>query len=102
MSVFAWPRGHSRRFRDDLLTAEPEFTSAEIGPGDDFLLMACDGVWDVLGKEEAVDHARKFFDEVRVRSAFRCNDDDDDDGARIFRGLSAMLLHLALRLPGLC
>lgn len=65
MTVFSWPHGHSGEFRDDLLTAEPEFQSTEIGPEDEFLLMACDGLWDVLGKQEAVYHARAFFDEVR-------------------------------------
>lgn len=64
MTVFSWPHGHSGEFRDDLLTAEPEFASTEIGPEDEFLLMACDGLWDVLGKDEAVEHAKKFFDEV--------------------------------------
>lgn len=69
MTVFSWPHGHSGEFRDDLLTPEPEFQSTEIDRGDEFLLMACDGLWDVLGKDEAVEHARKFFDEVKSLSA---------------------------------
>lgn len=64
MTVFSWPQGHSGVFKDDLLTAEPEFAETDIGPGDDFLLMACDGLWDVLGKKEAVEHAQGFFEEV--------------------------------------
>lgn len=66
MSLWSWPQGHSTEFRDDLLTAEPEFAKAEIGEADQFLLMACDGLWDVLGKVEAVKHAKNLFEEVRV------------------------------------
>eukprot|EP00903_Cladosiphon_okamuranus_P013952 g12976.t1 len=61
--LFAWPHGHTGEFYDDLLTAEPEFEETVIGLDDEFLLMACDGLWDVLGKREAVDHAKNFFDE---------------------------------------
>ncbi|CAN0099737.1 unnamed protein product, partial [Laminaria digitata] len=64
MTVFSWPKGHSGQFSDDLLTAEPEFMETEIGNDDEFLLIACDGLWDVLGKQEAVDHAKNFLDEV--------------------------------------
>lgn len=64
--LFSWPHAHSGEFYDDLLTAEPEFQETEIGLDDEFLLMACDGLWDVLGKREAVDHAKNFFDEVFV------------------------------------
>lgn len=64
MTVFSWPNGHSGKFHDDLLTAEPEFADTEIGEDDQFLLMACDGLWDVLGKQDAVEHAKRMLDEV--------------------------------------
>ena len=70
--MFAWPQGHPRQFRDDLLTAEPEFMETEIGEEDEFLLIACDGLWDVLGKQEAVDHAKNFLDEASVFCVFIC------------------------------
>ncbi|CAM9852307.1 unnamed protein product, partial [Discosporangium mesarthrocarpum] len=64
VSLFSWPKGHSGVFRDDLLTAEPEFEVAEIDQRDSFLLMACDGLWDVLGKQEAVERAWGLFDQA--------------------------------------
>ena len=69
--MFSWPKGHSGEFRDDLLTADPEFIETEIEEGDQFLLMACDGLWDVLGKPEAVERAKAMFAKVGVRHPVR-------------------------------
>jgi len=39
----------------ELVTAVPEIHTYDLDPSEDrFLIMACDGVWDVLGDEEAV------------------------------------------------
>jgi len=43
----------------DLITAEPYITETQLEEGDDVLILACDGVWDVLTDEEAVDIVRK-------------------------------------------
>jgi len=40
------------------LTAEPEIQQLELTPEDEFLILACDGVWDVFSHQEAVDFAR--------------------------------------------
>eukprot|EP01103_Thecamoeba_quadrilineata_P012565 TRINITY_DN3275_c0_g1_i1.p1 TRINITY_DN3275_c0_g1~~TRINITY_DN3275_c0_g1_i1.p1 ORF type:complete len:338 (+),score=69.28 TRINITY_DN3275_c0_g1_i1:40-1014(+) len=37
------------------LTADPDVSVTELGQDDKFLLLACDGVWDVLTQQEAVD-----------------------------------------------
>ncbi|CAM9789834.1 unnamed protein product [Phaeothamnion confervicola] len=67
--LFNWPREHSGEFYDDLVLAEPDFCETEIGPNDRFLLLACDGLWDVLTMDEAVRHASTFFDEGKCSQA---------------------------------
>ena len=41
------------------LTAEPEVASQAILPEDEFILMACDGFWDVFSSQRAVECARQ-------------------------------------------
>ena len=48
----------SRAFGDRLLkrfvVAEPDITETVLGADDRFLILATDGLWDVLSNEEAV------------------------------------------------
>jgi serine/threonine protein phosphatase PrpC len=41
--------------KDQIITAEPDISVTELMPGDKFLVLACDGVWDVLGNQEICD-----------------------------------------------
>jgi len=56
--VFLYPENHSGRFRGDLVSSVPDVRSFRIGrEGDvdnEFLLMACDGLWDVMDGDDAV------------------------------------------------
>lgn len=49
----AWPPGHSRCFSGDLLIPDPEFRSKELTRDDEFLILASDGLWDVVTPAEA-------------------------------------------------
>ncbi len=57
---FNWPENHNRRFLADLIIPNPEFISVDLTENHEFLIMACDGLWDVLTKEEAVKRVRSY------------------------------------------
>jgi protein phosphatase PTC2/3 len=40
------------------MTADPEITCHEITPEDEFVVLACDGIWDCLSSEKVVDIVR--------------------------------------------
>ena len=43
---------------EQLVSAEPELTCVERSPDDEFLVLACDGIWDVMSNQEVVDFVR--------------------------------------------
>jgi serine/threonine protein phosphatase PrpC len=67
LSAFEWhnpmlghliyPADHSQRFKGDLVSAVPELQRlklAEKGVYNEFLLLACDGLWDVMDPDDAI------------------------------------------------
>ena len=56
-----YPDDHSRRFDGDLVSNFPEFQHHRAGAdghSNEFLLLACDGLWDVMDADDAVRVAR--------------------------------------------
>jgi serine/threonine protein phosphatase PrpC len=43
------------------VSCEPEFVIHERCAGDEVLLLACDGLWDVLNNDEAINKIREIF-----------------------------------------
>ena len=43
---------------EQIITAEPDVLKHMLDPKDEFFIVACDGVWDVLSNQEAVDFVR--------------------------------------------
>ncbi len=62
--VFIYPEGHSGRFRGDIVSNVPDIQFFKIGQEgvvDEFLLMACDGLWDVMDGDDAVRIAKELL-----------------------------------------
>lgn len=51
---WSWPEHTRRDITADLVVATPSTAVFDLLPTDDFLLLACDGVWEVLEPQEAV------------------------------------------------
>lgn len=60
--------GVSRSFGDTVVkrkgvTARPDITKFTITPADQFMILACDGLWEVFSIQDAVDYVRKAIAE---------------------------------------
>lgn len=44
-----------------IITANPDIKTIQLEPADEFLILACDGVWDILSNQEAVDFVRNLM-----------------------------------------
>ena len=52
-----YPNEHSRQFVGDLVSSKPDFQTMRVGEADtegEFLVLACDGLWDVMDMDDAV------------------------------------------------
>lgn len=67
--MLAVTRSLGDKFFDNLVVGNPFTTSVEILPSDKFLILACDGLWDVIGDQEACE--------------LISNSDDPDDAAKL-------------------
>ncbi|KAL2525492.1 putative protein phosphatase 2C 22 [Abeliophyllum distichum] len=55
------------------LSAEPEFMSTKLTAEDEFLIIGCDGIWDVFMSQNAVDFARRRLQEHN--DPVKCSED---------------------------
>lgn len=50
-----------------IITAEPDVLKHDVHPQDEFFILACDGVWDILSNQEAVDFVRTRIQAERAQ-----------------------------------
>ena len=55
---FSWPDNHDKKFNADLVISEPECKHVDIDELCEFVILASDGLWDVVSKEKAVSRVR--------------------------------------------
>lgn len=60
---FHWPATHDQTFSSDLLIPNPEVVTVELTNDHEFLILASDGLWDVVSKPEAVRRTRLMLGE---------------------------------------
>ena len=44
---------------EQMVVATPDVVAVQLQAGDEFLIVACDGIWDVLSNQQAVDFVRR-------------------------------------------
>lgn len=47
---------------NQMITAEPDIKQVELEPDDEFIILGCDGIWDCVTNEEAVQYVRERID----------------------------------------
>jgi len=65
---FAYKKDSSIGLDKQIITACPDISSVDMLPEDDFLILACDGVWDRKTSQEVVDFVRLRLDGRRKTS----------------------------------
>ena len=65
LTDYEWhfPDKAPRAFTSDIVSGEPEVSSFEVTADDRFMVLACDGLWEVLTSQSVVDLIRKYLDE---------------------------------------
>lgn len=53
------------------VTWKPEITVTQLEPTDEFIIMGCDGIWDVFTSQQAVDIVRGIHDPIKAATLLR-------------------------------
>ena len=53
--------------QEQMVTAFPEVRSLDLQEHDDFLLLACDGIWDVMTNQEVAHTSRTWYQSIDLQ-----------------------------------
>ena len=56
---FVFKRNEKKSAKDQIVTAFPDVQSRDVTDDLEFIVIACDGIWDVLSNEEVIDFVRQ-------------------------------------------
>ncbi|KAJ1657414.1 Protein phosphatase 2C 2 [Dispira simplex] len=58
---FEFKQNHNLPPEEQVVTADPEITEHQLTPEDDFIVLACDGIWDCLPSQFVIDYIHKHL-----------------------------------------
>lgn len=56
---FVFKKNEKKKPEEQIVTAYPDVVIKDITPNHEFIVLACDGIWDVLSNEEVIDFIRR-------------------------------------------
>ncbi|KAF9221630.1 PP2C-domain-containing protein [Gyrodon lividus] len=86
---FEFKKNYSLTPQKQVITADPDITTHEMTEDDEFLVLACDGIWDCLSSQQVVDFIRlkvsegKELHEICEEMCDHCLAPDTSSGAGI-------------------
>uniref|UniRef100_A0A914D7H4 protein-serine/threonine phosphatase n=1 Tax=Acrobeloides nanus TaxID=290746 RepID=A0A914D7H4_9BILA len=55
---FAFKRNENKSAKEQIVTAFPDVTTCDVNKDLEFIVLACDGIWDVMSNQEVIDFCR--------------------------------------------
>lgn len=59
-----------------MISAMPDIKRISITPADDFMIIACDGIWNFMSSEEVVEFVKKRLADGREKISTICEEVD--------------------------